>query len=69
MNFNVRTIGHSQLQEVSVDTIETGALNEKEAIRLAQQMVSVAEDLLYVVGLRANSDACGTIVEDLTEYL
>jgi hypothetical protein len=68
MNFNVRTIG-GEYQEMTVDAIETGTLDKKEAIRLAQQMVSAAEDLLYGVGLRGNSDACGTIVEDLTDYL
>lgn len=68
MNFNIRTIG-GEYQEMTVDAIETGVMDKKEAIRLAQNMVSAAEDLLYRAGLRANSDACGTIVEDLSEYL
>ena len=68
MHFNVRTIG-GEYQEMTVDAIETGTLDKKEAIRLAQQMISAAEDLLYGVNLRVNSDACETIVEDLTEYL
>jgi len=68
MNFNVRSIGDN-LQEMSVDEIETGTMNGKEATRLAQSMISAAEDLLYRAGLRAMSDACGDIVEELTEEL
>jgi len=68
MNFNVRSIGNN-LQEMSVDEIETGTMNGKEATRLAQSMISAAEDLLYGAGLREISDACGSIVEELTEAL
>jgi len=68
MNFTVRGIG-GEYQEMKVDAIDTGTMDKKEAIRLAQQMISAAEDLLYGADLRVNSDACGIIVEDLTEYL
>ena len=67
MNFNVRTIC-GELQEMTVDAIETGTLGKKETILLAQQMISAAEDLLHRVDLRVNSDACGSIVEALDEH-
>ena len=68
MNFNVRSIG-SKYQEMTVDEMDTRTLDKKESIQLAQKMISAAEDLLYHAGLKANSDACGSIVEDLTEHL
>ncbi len=68
MNFNVRVIC-GKYQEMTVDAIETGTLYKGQAIRLAQKMVSAAEDLLFCAGLRVNSDACGAIAENLEQHL
>jgi len=68
MNFTVRNIA-GEYQEMTVDAIETGTMGKKEAVRLAQAMISAAEELLHGADLPVNSDACGTIVEDLIEYL
>ena len=68
MNFNVRSIC-GVYQEMTVDAIETGTLDKKEAIGLAQEMVSAAEELLRGCGVKTESDMCGTITENLTEYL
>ena len=68
MKFIVRNIGGGY-QEMEVDEISTGTMNQKEAINLAQKIISAAEDLLYIAGLRVASDACGTIVEDLNDYI
>ena len=68
MNFNVRNIG-GNYQEMTVDAIETGTLDKKEAIRLAQKMVSAAEELLRGCDVKAETQMCGTIAEYLTEYL
>ena len=68
MNFNVRNIG-GDYQEMTVDAIETGTLDKKEAIRLAQKMVSAAEELLWGCDVKAETQMCGTIAEYLTEYL
>ena len=67
MKFIVRNIGG--YQEMEVDEISTGTMNQKEAINLAQNIISAAEGLLYSAGLRVASDACGTIVEDLNDYI
>ena len=65
MNFNVRVIC-GEYQEMTVDAIETGTIDKKEAIKLAQDMISAADELLYNAGLMVN---CNAIVEDLDEYL
>lgn len=45
MNFKVHHICN-QLVEVSVDSIETGTLNGKEASKLAREFLRVADELL-----------------------
>jgi len=68
MHFNVRNIC-GDYQEMTVDAIETGTMDKREATRLAQEMISAAEDLLHGADLPVASDSCGRIVQDLAEYL
>jgi len=64
MNFKINYIG-SGLQEMSVDSFETGTLNKAEAMILAEKMVSVAEDFLWNCKEKQISDMCGSICSEL----
>ena len=68
MNFNVRYIGND-LQEMSVDEIDTGTMDKTEAIKQAQKMLSACDLLLYGAGLRVSSDICGGLSEDLNDFI
>ena len=68
MNFSVRSIGADCL-EMRVDAIDTGMLDRREAIRLAQRLIVAAEDVLHMAGLREESDDLGAIYQDLLYYL
>lgn len=64
MNFTIHHIG-SGLQEMKVDEIDTGTMDEQEAVDLACKMISAAEDLLWNCGRKAASDMCGKVHSEL----
>jgi hypothetical protein len=68
MEFNVRDIC-GKYQEMTVTELDTGALDNKESISTAIRLISAAEDLLWRAKERNSSDACGSIVEELTDRL
>ena len=63
MKFNVKSICN-QYQEMSVDEIDTGVMDNDEARSLAIAMISAADDLLSGIDDDA-SDACTEIVEGI----
>jgi hypothetical protein len=68
MNFNVRNIG-GKYQEMIVDESNTGTLDKRESIALAEKMIIASQELLHWSGMPVSSDACGLIQEDLNKYL
>ena len=64
MNFTIHYIGNGY-QEMNVDEVQTGTMNEAEAIDLAAKMVSAAEDLLWNCGKKVASDLCGKVHSEL----
>lgn len=68
MDFIVRSMG-SPYQEVIADEIETGILNVEEAVQLASNMVSAAEDILRIAGFPVSSNACGDTADYLLDVL
>ncbi len=63
MRFNVRSICN-QYQEMSVDEIDTGVMDNEQAKELAICMIAAADELLCGID-DAASDACTKIVETL----
>ena len=49
MNFKLSHISN-RLVEVTVDEVDTGILNKKEALELAKELISLANELLEVEG-------------------
>ncbi len=47
MNFKLNHIS-KRLVEVTVDEVDTGILNKKEALELAKKLISLANELLEV---------------------
>ncbi len=47
MNFELNHISN-KLVEVTVDEVDTGILNKKEALELAKKLISLANELLEV---------------------
>ena len=68
MEFNVTGIC-GKYQEMTVTELETGTMDYKESIFTAMKLISAAEDLLWAAKEKSSSDACGSIVEELTDRL
>ena len=66
MNFSVRCIG-GEYSEMKVDEIETGTLDAGEAVKLAKDMVSAAQDLLFYAGYESARSSCFTVLEILED--
>ena len=55
MNFKVHVIC-GKLIEVSVDSIDTGALDGKEASELAREFLRVADELTELAGMQNSQE-------------
>jgi len=64
MNIELRKISEKYC-EVMADAIESGVMNKSEALDMAVQMLSVAEDILHFLGNERASDRCANIIEML----
>ncbi len=64
MKFNIKSICN-QYQEMSVDEIDTGVMDNEQAKELAVGMISADDELLCGID-DAASDACTKIVESLS---
>lgn len=65
MNFTVKSICGKKYHEVTVDEIESGTMDNKEAKALAISMILAAGDLLYATGKRDYGDRCYATVDSI----
>lgn len=64
MKLEVKSIG-STLQEVTVDEISTGTMDNREAIALAKNLLDVADTLLTFADMTGAGDICLKAIEEI----
>ena len=72
MNFTTLSTGSSKYANIQVTyqdiTLESGLMDDHEAIRAAMDMVSVAQELLYGAGEADAANECDTVLAEVTLY-